>query len=189
MWTQGGQKNLMEGILDVVGEANIVEKVYHVLGPEGKSKMIMGGFGSVRVKPSDDKDYCMLLNAVHVDDWHCDYGIPVVVSKAVYDDYLKYAYKEGAPWIEELKGLLFINREITKFKVVSNAIGAKVTDEIKDLMSDSPNLPKCFIYVSSPMNIKFRYNGSHPNAVAWTMFRTSLEEEPSKAYLCYVSAK
>jgi hypothetical protein len=178
VWTNDGNTNLYEGIHDVVGQVNIYDKVYSVLGPEGKSKMITGGFGSVRVKPRVNNDYCMLLNAASTNDWHCDFGIPAVVSKSVYDDFLRYSHNEGAPWIEELIGTLFLNNSLEELQHITPAIGAALSNETRDLLSDSPNLQKCFIYVSSPLDVKIRYNKSHPEAVAWTMYRTDIKEEP-----------
>lgn len=178
VWTNDGQMNLIEGISDVVGQMNIYQKVYEVLGPVGKNKMMTGGYGTIRIKAITNNDFCMLLNLVSPDDWHCDYGIPLIVSKAVYDDYLNYSHKEGAPWIEELQGTLFLNNSLTDFQSISPAIGAKLENEINDLLTDMPNLQKCFIYVSSPLDVKMRYNKSHPEAIAWTMFKTDLIEEP-----------
>lgn len=178
VWTNDGQTNLIEGISDVVGQMNIYQKIYDVLGPEGKNKMMTGGYGTIRIKARTNNDFCMLLNVVSPDDWHCDYGIPLIVSKAVYDDYLKYTHNEGAPWIEELQGTLFLNNSLSDFQLISPAIGAKLENEINDLLTDMPNLQKCFIYVSSPLDIKMRYNQSHPEAIAWTMFRTNIAEEP-----------
>ncbi|WP_430973307.1 hypothetical protein [Sunxiuqinia rutila] len=178
VWTRDGEMNLIEGIQDVVGETNIHDKIYNVLGPSGKGKMMTGGFGSVRIKPRTNSDYCMLLNAVSVNDWHCDYGIPLIVSKPVYDEYLRYSHNEGAPEIEELTGILCLNSGINQLGIIFPAIGAKLDDELQDLLSDFPNLPKCFIYVSSPIDIKLRYNMSHPDAIAWTMFKTNIDREP-----------
>jgi hypothetical protein len=178
VWTNDGQMNLIEGISDVVGQMNIYQKVYEVLGPVGKNKMMTGGYGTIRIKARTNNDFCMLLNVVSPNDWHCDYGIPLIVSKAVYDDYLNYSHKEGAPWIEELQGTLFLNNSLTDFQLISPAIGAKLENEINDLLTDMPNLQKCFIYVSSPLDVKMRYNKSHPEAIAWTMFKTDLIEEP-----------
>ena len=125
VWTKDGDRNLIEGITDIEGQISIYDKVYNVLGPKGKNKMMMGGFGSVRVKPKANDDYCMLLNAVSVDDWHCDFGIPIIVSKSVYEQYLRYFHNEGAPEIAELTGILILNEAINYFDVVPTAIGAK----------------------------------------------------------------
>lgn len=178
VWTREGDRNLIEGIQDVVGQVNIYNKVYEVLGPIGKNQMITGGFGTVRIKQRSDNDYCMLLNAVSVNDWHCDYGIPIIVSKPVYESFLRYSHNEGAPEIAELTGILYLNSGINQFQIISPAIGAHVNNELHDFLSDIPNLPKCFIYVSSPIDLKLRYNNSHPDAIAWTMFKTNIAKEP-----------
>ena len=108
VWTSDGKQNLKEGINDVVGYYVGSKKIYQLLGPYGKQKMIFGGFGSVRVKPSQNKDYCCLLNLVDIDNWHCDYGIPIVVSKSVYDCFIRYREIGGSPWVEELSGILYL---------------------------------------------------------------------------------
>lgn len=178
VWTNDGDLNLMAGLQDVVGEVDFNEQLYSVLGPEGKLNVLAGGLGSVRVKPRVNLDYCMLVNAVSVDSWHCDYGIPIVVSRAVYDQFLRFNHGEGAPWIESLKGVLILNNSVMDLSIISPAIGANLNRETVDLLSDMPNLQKCFIYVSSPLDIELKFNGSHPDAVAWTMFKTDISNEP-----------
>lgn len=178
VWTSDGDINLIDGMQDIVGCANIFDRIYEVLGPLGKSKMISGGFGTVRIKQRVNSDYYMLLNAVSVNDWHCDYGIPIVVSKAVYERYIHYSYNQGSPWIEELKGILCLNSHIDGNDLITSSIGAKLDNETRDLLSDIPNLQKCFIYVSSPLDVKIRFNNTHPEAIAWTMFRTEIPTEP-----------
>jgi len=178
VWTEAGQQNLAEGIKDVEGYYSVYDKVYKVLGPIGKQKMISGGFGSVRIKPTHNNDFCSLLNLVHVEDWHCDYGIPIVVSKPVYEQFIRYREHEGSPWIEELTGLLYLDESIPNINKVSNAIGAKLDNETIEILSTQTNLRKAFIYISSPLDLKIRYNGSCPEAIAWTLFKTSLTAEP-----------
>lgn len=186
VWTKDGNTNLLEGIQDIVGETNLYDRIYNVLGPEGKMKMITGGFGSVRIKPGSNSDYCMLLNAVALNDWHCDFGIPIVVSKPVYNEYLRHSESRGSPQIAELTGILCLNNSTFDYlSIISPAIGARLESEIIDLLSDIPNLPKCFIYVSSPADISLLYNNTHPEAIAWTMFKTNVKKEPLR--LTYAS--
>lgn len=178
VWTEEGQQNLAEGLKDVEGYYSFYDKVYQVLGPIGKQKMISGGFGSVRIKPTQNTDYCCLLNLVHVDDWHCDYGIPIVVSKSVYEQFIRYREHQGSPWIKELSGILYLDEDIPNINKISNAIGSKLDIETIDILSTQTNLRKAFIYVSSPLDLKIGYNGSCPEAVAWTLFKTTLTTEP-----------
>lgn len=178
VWTDEGRQNLSEGINEIEGYYSFFDKVYQVLGPIGKQKMISGGFGSVRIKPIQNNDFCCLLNLVHVDDWHCDYGIPIVVSKPVYEQFIRYREHEGSPWIEELSGLLYLDEDVPNITKIPNAIGSSLDSETIEILSTQTNLRKAFIYVSSPLDLKIRYNGSCPEAVAWTMFKTTLPSEP-----------
>ncbi len=178
VWTDEGRENLLEGIRNVEGFYSVFDKVVKVLGPVGKQKMISGGYGSIRIKPTTNHDYFAILNLVHVSDWHCDYGVPIVVSKAVYDEFTKYREHEGAPWIEELKGLLILDEDIPNMQKISPAIGSKLEAETIELLSIVPHIRKAFIYVSSPLDIKIRYNQTHPEAIAWTLFKTKLDDEP-----------
>ena len=178
VWTEKGRENLVEGLKDVEGYYSIHEKIYKVLGPIGKQKMIFGGFGSVRIKPVNNTDFCCLLNLVQLEDWHCDYGIPLVVSKPVYEQFIRYREHEGSPWIEELSGVLYLDEDIVNFNKVPNAIGSKLDNETIEILTTQTNIRKAFIYVSSPIDVKIKYNGSCPDAVAWTLFKTTLEKEP-----------
>jgi hypothetical protein len=178
VWTKEGELNLMEGPTDIKGFYSINDKVYKVLGPTGKLKMVMGGYGSVRVKPSSNDDYCTILNLVKVEGWHCDYGIPIVVSKPVYEQFLKYKEHRGSPWIEEVSGILHLDKDVPNINKLSAAIGSKFDTETVEILTTQPHLRKAFIYISSPLDVKFRYNGSSPQAVAWTLYKTTLENEP-----------
>lgn len=176
--TPEGQRNLMEGLQDIQGYYSIEDKIVSVLGPIGKMKMMTGGYGSLRLNPTANSDYCTMLNLVHVNDWHCDYGIPIVVSKSVYETFLKYRQHEGAPWIEKLTGILYLDTDIPHIQKISNSIGNSLDNETIDILSNVPNQKKAFIYVSSPNDISMKYNNSHPEATAWTLFKTKLQEEP-----------
>lgn len=178
VWTDDGKENLLEGIKHVEGVYSTFDKVINVLGPVGKQKMISGGYGSVRIKPTNNSDYYSILNLVHVDDWHCDYGIPIVVSKAVHDQFIRYREHQGAPWIEELRGILILDEEVSNLQKISPAIGSKLDIDTIDILSTTPNSRKVFIYISSPLDIQMRYNSSHPEAIAWTLFKTKNEDEP-----------
>ena len=178
VWTEEGQQNLTEGLNHIEGFYSVSDKIYQVLGPIGKQKMISGGFGSVRIKPTQNADYCCLLNLVHVDDWHCDYGIPVVVSKPVYEQFIRYREHEGSPWIEELTGILYLDEDAPNISKLSNAVGSKLDNETIEILSTQSNLRKAFIYVSSPLDLKIRYNGSCPDAIAWTLFKTTIPTDP-----------
>jgi hypothetical protein len=178
-WTSQGVKDLTEGQERVDPLSPLKNERYSViLDPYGKEKTVSAGFGSVRIKPNEqDENYCMYLSATNATYWQCDYGIPLVVSRPVYKEFSKYA-EQGAPWVDELEGVLRIHEDLPFRSFIPRAIGAKLDPETEDALKFRPNLKKCYIYISSPLSIKFTYNDSHPIVTAWTMYKTDLQNAP-----------
>jgi hypothetical protein len=183
-----GQLWTLDGVADFhTGRDRIVRyeqfddkdgKIYAVLDPWGKSRVISAGFGSVRVNKSmGTKDAYAYMAFVDMENWHCDYGIPVIVSRQVYDLFMEHSEK-GAPWIQSVEGILHTEEDIPFRELIPCAIGSKLSAESEATLRYRPGLPKCFVHVVSPLSIRFRYNDSHPEATAWTMFETNLPAEP-----------
>jgi hypothetical protein len=175
LWTKESKAEQISGYREVIGTS--LDRKVNILSLEGKRKIIESGYGSVRLMPNQTGIYCNLLSAVSVENWFADAGIPIVVSKSVYDEFVRTS-KIGAPWIEELEGILHINQPVPLIHDIPKAIGAKLNEETMDLLTNSINLPKCFIYVPSPLNIKLRTNNTHPVVTAWTTFRTTEPNDP-----------
>jgi hypothetical protein len=175
LWTKESKEELISIDKEVIGTTK--DGKINILSLDGKRKMINAGYGSVRLNPNTEGIYCTLLSAVSVESWFVDSGIPIVVSKSVYESFLRES-KAGAPWIEEMEGILYINRDIPLLDKIPKAIGSSLSSETIDCLTSSINLPKCFIYVPSPMNIKLRTNDTYPNVVAWTTFKTTHDYEP-----------
>lgn len=174
LWTKESKDELISGHKEVI--ATTSDGKVNILSLEGKRKIINAGYGSVRLKPNTSGIYCSLLSGVSEDCWFADSGIPIVVSKSVYDRFLTIS-KTGAPWIEELEGILYLDQDIPLLDKIPRAIGSSLSEELIDCLISSINLPKCFVYVPSPLNIKFRTNDTHPDVVAWTTFKTRNENE------------
>lgn len=179
IWTSQGVKDLQEGQRRVDGYARLKSGGFTlVLDPYGKEKSIVAGVGSVRTKPHmHDEKYCAYLGLVDAANWQCDYGIPVVVSRSVYEKFRKHS-ERGAPWVERLEGVLHVNEDIPLKTFIPKAIGATLSAETEEVLRFRPNLPKAFIYVSSPLSIKLKRNDSHPIVTAWTMYETALSRSP-----------
>ncbi len=177
IWTTEGVVDFTEGQQHVGAYVRFNDNVYAVLDPYGKRKVLSAGFGSIRVsrKGRNEQNY-MLMSVTSADHWLCDYGIPVVVSKPVYKEFLNYA-RNGAPWLKSLEGILHINQEIPLAELIPKALGASLSRESEDTLRYRPSLPKCYIHISSPLSVKFTHNDSHPDATAWTMFETSDKRE------------
>ena len=87
----------------------------------------------------------------------------------MYDEFARHA-QHGAPWIERFDGILQIGEDLPVQAQLPAAIGATLPDGLDSILRFRPFLPKCFVYVASPLNVKFRYNDSHPPCSAWTVF-------------------
>ncbi|MGA3280919.1 MAG: hypothetical protein ABSD50_08055 [Smithella sp.] len=180
IWTTEGIDALHHGQRQIDPNAKFNNKVssYDVLNPNGKAMVISAGFGSVRISHGrNDIDHYMYMSLVDEDNWRCDYGIPVVVSQSVYREYQKHC-TTGAPYLKTIEGILHVHDELPFSELIPRAIGATLSSEAANSLRYRPNLPKCYLYIASPLSLKFTQNNSHPWATAWTMFQTTLKHEP-----------
>src|SRR5437667_5285909 len=105
-----------------------------VLDPHGKEKSMAAGLGSVRIKPdARDEKYCAYLGVVNEQNWQCDRGIPVVASRSVYKKFLKYS-EHGAPYVEEMEGVLHIHEDVPFKTFIPKAIGARLSAEAEETL-------------------------------------------------------
>lgn len=181
-WTLEGYKDIIEGNNSKYNTIRLDDKLYDVLDPFGKEKVLSAGYGSIRINPSNcSNDNFMYLSAVTERNWHCDLGIPLIVSKSVYEEISRHSQRQGAAWAECITGNLFIGYDLPfKQSVLPRAIGAELVKELESRLINSLYLPKCYIYVSSPLDIKVRHNDSHPVCTAWTLFETEDTRQPLK---------
>ena len=174
IWTKEGRDLFKSQNTDYGQDfIKINNKLFYVFHPYIKKQIISAGYGSVRVNPSNNNEnnYSLMTLVSPEENWHVDYGIPIVVSRTVYEEWLKYS-KEGSPWVEECEGILILNRDLPLSTFIPSALGYKISEELQDTLTHKPNLPKCYVYVGSKLNIKFRTNNSHPNATAWAIYET-----------------
>jgi hypothetical protein len=169
-WTVDGVQDLQEGLRHVAYGVEVDNQMHVILGPLGKEKVLAAGYGSVRLNPGvTNSDWYTCLSLTTAGNWQCDLGIPLVVSKPVYEEFARHG-ASGAPWIESIEGILHIGEDLPLKELLPAAIGAKLPDGLDSILRFRPFLPKCFVYVSSPLNVQFRYNDSHPTCTAWTVF-------------------
>lgn len=174
-WTIEGVQDLQAGLRHVAHRVEVDNQMYVLLDPAGKERVVAAGYGSVRLNPGvASSDWYTCLSLTTAENWECDRGIPLVVSKPVYDEFLRHA-GNGAPWVESIEGILHIGEDLPMRDLVPAAIGAKLPDGLDSILRFRPFLPKCFVYVSSLLNVKFRYNDSHPLCTAWTVFEARRE--------------
>jgi hypothetical protein len=146
--------------------------LFTALIPESKMRQMAAGYGSVRLSPNiynnPDNFYCLSANFPSC--WNVDYGIPLVISKLVYDEYLKHN-ENGAPEAT-IEGILVKDYDLPLKEIITSAIGATIDKNLESILTKSPGLPKCFVYISSPLLCNFKDNDSHPECTAWTCFET-----------------
>jgi len=151
---------------------------YAVLSPESKKRVVEAGYGSIRIaRRTRDSDHFMYMSLVSKDHWHCDLGIPVVVSRQVYEQFYKHA-EHGAPWLRQVEGILHIDEDLPFRELVPKAIGAKLSTEAESTLRYRGGLPRCYVHIVSPLAVAPTYNDSHPSATAWAQFETTRRREP-----------
>jgi hypothetical protein len=172
LWTAEGVAELAKGLGSVEGIRRYGEEMYTILDPYGKLKVLNAGHGSVRL-PTDtkDSDHFAYAALVEEDNWNCDYGVPIVMSRPVFDEFQRRATK-GAPAIRSLEGVLRTGRDLPLSQLIPRAIGAELSKASEDSLRLSPGLPRCYVHVVSPISVNFLYNDSHPDITAWTMYST-----------------
>lgn len=159
IWTSRGVADFIEGQQRIVGHVRLKGGGYTaVIDPYGKEKSSAGGLGSVRIRPDvKNTSHCACLRLVDLENWQSDRAIPVIVSRSVYERFKTYS-EQGAAWVEEIQGVLHINEDVPLTSFIPRAIGATLSEETEETLRFRPNLPKAFIYVSSPLSIKLRYH-------------------------------
>ena len=171
LWTKEGD-SLAHQQIDDTKILKIQDKYYPVFHPSAKERKLKAGYGSVRLNPSDIENQNVLMSLVSPEIWSVDYGIPVVVSKSVYDEYLKKSTK-GAVWIETAEAIFYLNKKISVKNFIHSAIGYEISEKTQNELTQIPHLPSCYVYFPTNLSIKMIENDTHPITTAWTMFKSS----------------
>ena len=169
LWTAGGQKEILKGEGQSRSLVQVGDTEHLALDPYGKSLVLSGGYGSVQASLDvGTQDNYSIFSAVSHDAWHCDYGIPVIVSERVFNA-INAEYAHGAPEVD-IEGICVIGHNLPLRSLIPTAIGAELSDSLIEALRACPFLPKCYVYVGSPLSVTVRANQSHPPIVAWTSF-------------------
>jgi hypothetical protein len=171
IWTKEGD-TLAHSHRDETQIIKIQDKHYPVFHPNAKERKLKGGYGSIRVNPSEnDAQNFVLMNLVSPELWNIDSGIPVIVSKSVYEEFTRKS-KNGAAWVENAEGVLYLNKKLPVKKIISAAIGHEVSARLESELTKMPDLPSCYVYFPTTLTTKIVQNDTHPLTTAWTMFRS-----------------
>lgn len=185
IWTKSSEKLVAEALDHQILDSDWKwKKKYEVIFDEyGKKKAMEAGFGSVRINPSNNQSEAfMYMSLTTADNWDIDSGIPIIVSKSVFEEYRNKSENNGAVEIGKLEGILIIDMDLPINSIISNAIGAQIDVKVIDILTKQPNLPKCFVYVPSTLGVNFKFNNSHPECTGWTLYKKTTNNESEKNY-------
>jgi hypothetical protein len=179
LWTSEGAAELAGGLRHVEGRRQYGNEMYTILDPWGKRRVLNAGHGSVRpATATTDSDSFAYMSVVDQEHWNCDYGIPIVVSRPVFEQYQRYS-RNGSPAIESLEGVVRMGSDLPLSEMIPHAIGAELSKASEESLRLRPGLPRCYVHVVSPLSIKLLHNDSHPDITAWTMYATRAVESRS----------
>lgn len=181
LWTTEGSTELAKGLKSVEGVRRYGDQMYTILDPYGKSRVLSAGHGSVRLaKATTASDHFACLALVDQGQWNCDYGVPIIVSREVFNAFERYS-QNGSPAIKSLEGVVRTGSDLPLSQLIPRAIGGELSKASEESLRLRPGLPRCFVHVVSPLSMKLLYNDSHPDITAWTMYATRAAERTSRA--------
>lgn len=171
IWSKEGMPRINE-FDDEFDVLQVKDRLHPIVHPNSKSRRLNSGFGSVRTNPTNNpKESFAYLSLVSPKYWNTDFGIPVVVSKSVYEEF-KSKSKKGAPWIEEAEGILIRDMDLPFNNIISSAIGDEVENNLKSELLKKPHIPRVYVLITSKLSIDLKENDTHPTTTAWTMFKS-----------------
>ncbi len=125
---------------------------YIVYSPQGKTLMVLGGRGTTRLESHlGNYDYKVLCAT---SSGRCDAGIPLVVSKSIYEDIRNELQHEGSI-CANLRGFyspLPLNYE----ELVLEAPGSELPAKLRSWLANSLHIPRYCLKVDSRLLIEKR---------------------------------
>ena len=149
----------------------------------GKTRLSLGGVGSIRlpVNLGDDDRYAC-LSAVSAKSWNVDLGIPIVVSKQVYREFVRARHTANSTVEADLRGRVVLGEMPGFFRETPSALDQETISEgFQRLLRTPLGIPMAYVHVVSPIDCDFRTNDTHPKCNAWTLFRCSNSKESIKS--------
>lgn len=130
--------------------------------------MILGGLGTTRLKEHkgvDNKNYKILCAT---SSGKCDAGIPLVVTKEVYNEIRNELNNEGS--IKADVDGFYSQLPIMWEDTVIETPGSDISEKIRKKMAASFFVPKNCLKVESRLLVKKRKSESNIQATAWALY-------------------
>lgn len=127
--------------------------------------------GVVRLPLGEDKESFAVLSLTSFDCWSVDLGIPVLVSKKIYEAFLQK--RKGNKAVEsDVEAILEIGNYPGFDKPFMNTYGSSINPEFLKQFTSPVLVPRVFLRVSSLLNIEFRTHNSHPLGTIWALTKS-----------------
>lgn len=121
--------------------------------------------GAVRLPPSRREDACAVLGLVTASDWRCERGIPVVVSRQVYSQYLRKRLHANATVEVDMEARLVMLPPPVAQNSFLPAVGGEVPSGLQEYFARQLNIPPCYLEVLSLLDFRGRSHCGHPDAI------------------------
>jgi len=124
--------------------------------------------GVVRLPLLQTAATCAVLSLTTADYWLADLGIPVIVSRSVYDSFRS---KQVKNWAVEcsLEATLRFGEPLKLEPDLFRSIGAELKPAFLASITTPVGVPKVYLQLTSPIGIRFRTHDKHPHAFLWAL--------------------
>jgi hypothetical protein len=150
---------------------------YIVLSPYGKTLMVLGGRGTTRLEVHTDNYNYKVLCATS--SGRCDAGIPLVVSRGVYDEIRDELHHDGSIRAD-LSGF-YSPFPMRYDELIWGNPGAELPSKVRSWLANSLHIPKYCLKVESRLSVRKKKSESSIQATAWTLFNLRNQDNPEKA--------
>jgi hypothetical protein len=117
--------------------------------------------GCFRPTIGSSEDNFALLGLCTTKECLVDLAFPIVVSRQVYQDFLKKRIRENAVEFEGVIKIQALNLS-KQFSSYLEAVGAEANAELKALIDNPTNSSPVFGQLISPLDVAFKAHDSHP---------------------------
>lgn len=127
-------------------------------------------FGVVRLAFSESRTNYAALSLTTADSWSCDLGVPVIVSSAVYNAFIK-ARLHGNAVEGTIQGVLKAGPIPGLHPDLPKSLGSEINESFLRQVYHPGGYPSVYIELVSPLDVKFRTHGTHPPGSLWAITR------------------
>ena len=127
-------------------------------------------FGVVRLPFGSIKSEFAVLSLTTYDAWHCDLGIPLLVSSSVYDSFVSRRFQRNA--VEgEVEGILCLGKPVLLDAELLGSLGSDINKAHLSGLITPESIPYVYLKIVSPLDVNFRSHNTHPPGFLWNINR------------------